>query len=227
MLLSRKGYCPVSLDSLSAIEVGVDVSRDQSQRVDDREYENRNINGLWFGAQRPHADTNPRRGYTPDDIASESDDDETDEVCAEYDSEAGPGMGLIVDRSTVIRRSVRQAKLYEECEREHEGELEHKEESEGRVDEGHVERSRSGWSVVCEQRYVGIQQQDEENALENCGSEEPFEDPCYCPQGHDPICKHQGQSNSLGQSSFCFWFSRKNKKNAVAYLPQIHGRQIH
>jgi hypothetical protein len=48
----------------------------------------------------------------------------------------------------------------QEVKREHERELEHEEKSERSMDKSHVQWARGSWCVICEQRDIGIQEQN-------------------------------------------------------------------
>lgn len=63
------------------------------------------------------------------------------------------------------------------------------------MDESHVEWASEGGGVVYEEGEVGVEEEEEEDALEDCGYEEPLEDECDCPACHYKVGEDEGEAD--------------------------------
>jgi hypothetical protein len=91
------------------------------------------------------------------------------------------------------------------------------------VDEGGVEGAGGVWGVVDEKGDVGVEQEEQEDALQDGGENKGLEDlegcqgweeengermdPGYRPRGHDPVCEYEGQAYSFYEGSLCVLIS--------------------
>jgi hypothetical protein len=134
----------------------------------------------------PPPDTRPHSGDAPDDVASDDDHDESQEVHEEHDEEAWPFVFRVLRRVGHVRHPERDAgetSVSKRCSRKGNWELsaanaqerdreenlegENQEETHGGVDQRRVEGSRRRGFVVHEEDDVGINEEQQEQPCED------------------------------------------------------------